>query len=148
MKPSLLNIIIVVTLCMIFPLMVNAQYRESEHKFLPDGVIAVSGPGYYGIPGSTYMLTRDITSDRSTLFLGKDVTLDLNGYTLTYADGDYEHIPNYGFEEGLKGWDVSNAPGAKIENTKEVHEFIGEKILRLKAGDEIASAYISLPVAG
>jgi hypothetical protein len=133
---------------MIFPLMVNAQYRESEHKFLPDGVIAVSGPGYYGIPGSTYMLTRDITSDRSTLFLGKDVTLDLNGYTLTYADGDYEHIPNYGFEEGLKGWDVSNAPGAKIENTKEVHEFIGEKILRLKAGDEIASAYISLPVAG
>ena len=25
-------------------------------------------------------------------------------------------------------------PGAKIENTEEIHEFIGEKILRLKAG--------------
>jgi len=135
-------------LCIVFPLVVNAQYRESGHNNLPDGVIAVSGPGSYATPGSTYMLTNDITSNRSTLFLGKDVTLDLNGYTLSYADGNYEHIPNFGFEEGLKGWDVSNAPGAKIENTEEVHEFIGEKILRLKAGDEIASAYINLPVAG
>ncbi len=148
MKQPQIYQIVILTLCILFPLIVNAQYRESEHRDIPDGVIAVSGPGSYGKPGSTYMLTRDITSDRSTLFLGKDVTLDLNGYTLSYADGDYEHIPNYGFEEGLKGWDVSNAPGAKIENTEEVHEFIGEKILRLKAGDEIASAYINLPVAG
>ncbi len=129
-------------------LSVNAQYRESEHKNLPDDVIPVTGPGNFDNPGSTYMLTKDIASNKSTLFLGKDVTLDLNGYTLTYADGDYEHIPNFGFEEGLKGWDVSNAPGAKIENTEEVHEFIGKKLLRLKAGDEIASEYINLPVAG
>ena len=94
------------------------------------------------------MLTSDITCDRSTLFLGKDVTLDLNGYTLTYADGDYEHVPNYGFEEGLEGWDISKAPGAKIENTEEVHQFIGQKLLRLKAGDMISSEYINLPVAG
>ena len=127
---------------------VNAQYRETEHMDIPDGVVTVSAPGYYGDPGTTYMLSRDISCERSTLFLGKDVTLDLNGYTLTYADGDYEHIPNYGFEEGLKGWDVSRAPGAKIENTEEVHAFIGEKILSLEAGDEIASAYINLPVAG
>jgi len=139
---------LLIMLCIVFPLFLNAQYQESEHRDLPDGVIAVSGPGNYGKAGSTYMLTKDITSDRSTLFLGLDVTLDLNGYTLSYADGDYEHIPNYGFEEGLKGWDVSHAPGAKIEKTKEIHEFIGEKILRLKAGDEITSAYINLPVAG
>ena len=148
MKLSLNHQVALVTLCLMFPLILKAQYRESGHMPLPDGVIAVSGPGYYGNPGSTYMLTNDITCDRSTLFLGKDLTLDLNGYTLTYADGNYEHIPNYGFEEGLKGWDVSRAPGAKIMNTKEVHEFIGEKILSLEAGDEIASAYISLPVAG
>jgi hypothetical protein len=148
MKLLQINQKLIITLFMVFPVIVNAQYRESEHKEIPDGVIAVSGPGSYGKPGSTYMLTQDITSDRSTLFLGKDVTLDLNGYTLSYADGDYEHIPNYGFEEGLKGWDVSRAPGAKIENTEEVHAFIGEKILRLKAGDEITSAYIYLPVAG
>jgi hypothetical protein len=148
MKQPQINPYFIIILCIVFPLFVNAQYRESEHINLPDGVIAVSGPGNYGNSGSTYMLSNDITSDRSTLFLGKDVTLDLNGYTLTYADGDYEHIPNFGFEEGLKGWDVSEAPGAKIENTEEIHEFIGEKILRLKAGDEIASAYINLPVAG
>jgi hypothetical protein len=129
-------------------LTVNAQYRESEHRNLPDGVIAIQDPGCYDQPGATYMLTRDVSSDRSTIFLGKDVTLDLNGYTITYADGNYEHIPNFDFEEGLKGWDISKAPGARIENTAEVHQFIGEKILRLKAGDEIASAYINLPVEG
>ena len=48
------------------------------------------------------------------IFLGKDVTLDLNGYTVTFADGNYEHIPNYGFEDGLEHWDVSKAPGAKV----------------------------------
>ena len=127
---------------------INAQFRETVHQDIPEGVIAVKGPGNYGEPDTTYMLTGDIASDRSTLFLGKDVTLDLNGYTLTYADGDYEHVRNYGFEEGLKGWDVSNAPGAKIENTADVHQFIGDKILRLKAGDVITSEYINLPVAG
>ena len=124
------------------------QFVPVDHKDLPDGVLPVEGPGSYDQPGATYMLTRDITSERSTIFLGKDVTLDLNGFTLTYADGDYEHVPNFGFEEGLKGWDVSKAPGAKIENTAEVHQFIGDKILRLKEGDEIASSYINLPLEG
>ncbi len=126
----------------------NAQYRQTTPAELPEGVVAVEGPGSYGEAGTTYMLSGDISCDRSTLFLGKDVTLDLNGYTLSYADGNYEHIPNYGFEEGLKGWDLSKAPGAKIENTAEVHQFIGQKLLSLKAGDVIASSYIELPVAG
>jgi len=139
---------VIIAVLFISHLTANAQYRESDHKKLPDGVMAVTAPGNYGNPGSTYMLTNDISSDRSTLFLGKDVTLDLNGYTLTYADGDYEHLPNYGFEEGLKGWNVSKAPGAKVENTADVHQFIGDKVLRLKAGDVITSEYINLPVAG
>jgi hypothetical protein len=126
----------------------GAQRPEIEHKDLPDQVIPVTGPGSYDKPGCTYMLVNDISCDRSTIFLGKDVTLDLNGYTLSYADGGYEHVPNYGFEEGLVGWDLSNAPGAKIERTAEVHQFIGDQLLSLKAGDEIASAYINLPVAG
>ena len=62
---------LIIILGIVFPLIVNAQYRESEHNNLPDGVIAVSGPGSYGNPGSTYMLTNDITSDRSTRFLEK-----------------------------------------------------------------------------
>lgn len=121
------------------------QFTDPGHKAIPEGVEAINQPGYYGKEGTTYMLTQDITSDKSAIFLGKDITLDLNGYTITYADGNYEHIPNYSFEEGLESWDISKAPGAKIEDTK-VHVFIGDKILRLKAGEEITSEYVNLPL--
>ncbi len=94
----------------------------------------MSEPGNYCDPGATYILVNDISSPKSTLFLGKDITLDLNGYTLTYADGNYEHIPNYSFEKGLEGWDISRAPEARIEDTR-VHVFVGDKILRLSAGE-------------
>lgn len=123
------------------------QYIPSAHKPVPEGVIPVVHPGSYSQPGATYMLTRDISGARSPVFLGKDITLDLNGYTITYADGNYGHISNYGFEEGLKGWDVSKAPGAKVVNTKDVHVFIGDKLMSLKAGDELVSGYVYLPVA-
>lgn len=124
---------------------VIAQYTQTIHRAPVPGEIAVSEPGSYDTPGANYILVNDVSSPKSTLFLGKDVTLDLNGYTLTYADGNYEHIPNYSFEEGLKGWDISRAPGARIEDTK-VHVFVGEKILRLSAGEEMVSPYINLPV--
>ncbi len=124
---------------------VIAQYQPSAHKNLPVGVIPVSSPGNYGVPGTTYMLTRDISSPQTAIFLGKNVTLDLNGYTITFADGDYDHVPNYGFEEGVDGWDLSKAPGASIRSTKD-HAFIGEKLMSLKAGDEIVSGPVNLPV--
>ncbi len=127
----------------------NAQYTQTTPKALPEGVVAVEGPGSYGEAGTTYMLSGDISCDRSTLFLGKDVTLDLNGYTLSYADGNYEHIPNYGFEEGLKGWDLSKAPGAKIENTAEVHPVYRPETPVIKGRRyDLLSSYIELPVAG
>ena len=124
-----------------------AVYTESPHRLLAGSEIAVEGPGCYAEPGKTYMLTRDIAAQGSAVFLGKDVTLDLNGYTITFADGQYSHVPNYGFEEGLEGWDVSKAPGAKVEDTETVHVFIGEKILSLAAGDEIVSGWVELPLA-
>ncbi len=127
--------------------MLLAAFRQSGHYQLPAGAVAVDGPGCYDQPGVTYMLTGDVSSPASGIFLGKDVTLDLNGYTLSYADGGYGHVPNYGFENGLEGWDISRAPGAKIESTREVHVFIGEKILRLGAGDEIVSGWVYLPQA-
>ena len=95
MKRSLIALFIIP----LFSFNLFGQYVPVEHKGLPYGVIPVEGPGSYDQPGATYMLTGNIASIRSTIFLGKDVTLDLNGYTLTYADGDYEHIPNFGFEE-------------------------------------------------
>lgn len=121
------------------------QFKQTEHRAIINGEIPVSAPGYYGKTGKTYVLVSDLKSVKSTLFLGKDVTLDLNGYTLTYADGDYEHLANYSFEKGLEGWDISEAAGAKTEDTK-VQVMIGDKVLRLKEGDEITSGYINLPV--
>jgi hypothetical protein len=123
------------------------QYREvTPRKDLKADEVAVSKPGSYADAGKTYVLTADISSPMTPLFLGKDVTLDLNGHTITFADGKYEHIPNYGFEEDLTGWDVSKAKGAKVLPSS-VRPMVGEKILELKAGDEIVSSYVNLPLA-
>ena len=132
--------------CSLFVYESDGQYVPVEHRAPAKGEIQVSEAGNYGIPGTTYVLVNDISSSKSAIFLGKDITLDLNGYTITYADGNYEHIPNGGFEEGLKGWDLSRAPSARVEDTK-VHVFIGNSILRLRNGEEIASSYINLPVS-
>lgn len=122
-----------------------AQYRAVEHRETAGNEIAVTGTGSFHKAGTTYVLTNDIASPLSAVFLGKDVTLDLNGYTLTFADGEYEHIPNYSFEEGLKGWDCSKAPAATVEDTR-VQVFAGDKILRLRKGEELVSSFIHLAV--
>src|SRR5690554_1554065 len=126
--------------------LIRSSVAQAEE--MSKGTIPVSAPGSYDQAGAVYQLTQNIESDRSAIFLGKDVTLDLNGFTITYAKGNYEHVPNSGFEEGMKGWDVSEAPGAKVVNTADVHAFIGEKILSLEPGDVIRSPYIYLPVEG
>lgn len=125
---------------------VVAQYKQQEHKTIGKNEIPVTKPGSYAVSGATYVLTNDISSPQSAIFLGKDLTLDLNGYTITFADDDYEHVPNFSFEEGLRDWDFSKSPSAKIEDTK-VHVFVGDKVLRLSKGEEITSQYINLPVA-
>ncbi|MBL7698510.1 MAG: hypothetical protein JNK79_10135 [Chitinophagaceae bacterium] len=124
-----------------------AQYKVSQHRALAPGEVAVNKPGNYSKPGTTYVLTTNISSAMTPIFLGKDVTLDLNGYTIRYADGKYNHVINSGFEEGTKGWNLSRAPGAKVVSTDTVHVFVGKKIMSLQAGDEITSSYVHLPVA-
>ena len=137
--------LLILALMYLLTISVNAQFSPIVSRDPAPGEIPVSKPGSYSLQGATYILVNDISSAKSGIFLGKDVTLDLNGHTLTYADGGYEHLPNYSFEEGLEGWDISSAPGATIEDTK-VHVFVGDKILRLSAGEEIVSSYINLPV--
>ncbi len=124
-----------------------AQYHAVAHRKISANEVGVKMAGSYAKAGTTYVLSNDITSAASSIFLGKDVTLDLNGYTIKYASANYQHIANSGFEEGLKGWDVSGAPGANVVNTADVHVFLGKKLLSLQAGDEITSSYIHLPVA-
>lgn len=139
----------VITLLIVLFLSTNSfsQYHPVVHRKISGNEVEVKAPGSYANAGTTYVLANDITSATSSVFLGKDVTLDLNGYTIKYADANYQHIFNSGFEEGDKGWDLSKAPGAKVVNTKDVHVFIGKKILMLKAGDEITSSYVYLPLA-
>ena len=124
-----------------------AQYSPSETRSLKTHEIPIDSPGFYGQAGATYVLTKDVHSERSGVFLGKDVTLDLNGYTLTFADGNYGSFSNPGFEEGTSGWDLSKAPGAEVVNTKDVHVFVGDKLLSLKKGDEVVSEFLYLPLS-
>ena len=131
--------------CILLPSESYGQYNPVRHRLPESGEIPVTEAGNYGTEGKTYLLVNDISSPRTAIFLGKDVTLDLNGYTLTYSDGNYDHIANGSFEDGIRGWDLSKAPSASIEDTK-VHVFIGNNILRLKAGEEIASSFINLPL--
>ncbi|SHM91559.1 Right handed beta helix region [Cyclobacterium lianum] len=110
-------------------------------------VIEIDRPGFYDEAGSTYVLTRDIYAEKSAFFLGKDITLDLNGHTITFADGKYDSLENGGFEDGLEGWDLTEAPGAELLETRKTRPFIGEKLLGLKKGDQIVSSYMELPYA-
>lgn len=75
------------------------------------------------------------------------MTLDLNGYTITYAAGPYQHVPNRSFEDDFEHWDTSKAPDAKIEEVGGNWPFIGKKVCRLPQGQEIVSEYVTLPVA-
>jgi len=125
-----------------------AQYKPVGHRQRTGNEISVLKSGSYSDSGKVYLLSNDISGEKSPVFLGKNVTLDLNGYSIRYADAHYEHIENSGFEGGLKGWDVSKAPGARLLNTADVHVFLGEKLLSLEPGDEIRSQYINLPVGG
>ena len=131
-----------------FSFSLYSQYHAVVHRNVLQSEVPVSTSGNYAVEGKIYVLVNDISCEKSTLFLGRNVTLDLNGFTVRYADGKYDHIPNSGFEDGLDGWDLSGAPGAKLQNTTDVHVFMGKKLLSLQAGDEIVSQYISLPVAG
>ncbi len=124
-----------------------SQYQAVAHRKPLSNEVPVYKEGCFAEPGTNYILVNDITSERSTVFLGKDVTLDLNGYTIKFADAKYEHIPNSGFEDGADGWDLSKAPGAKLANTADLHVFLGRKLMSLSAGDEIISGYVTLPVA-
>lgn len=134
------------SLVLYFSFSTYAQYSETAHRQLRAGEIPVSEPGNYGESGKTYVLINNISSPRSAIFLGENTTLDLNGYEITYADASYEHIPNYGFEDGLTRWNFTKAPLARIVGKQE-QVFVGEKALELNVGEQITSEYINLPIA-
>ena len=111
-----------------------------------NGEIPVDAPGNLDKPGATYILTKDIIAPTSAFYAAKDITLDLNGYSIVYASG-YKGVPNCGFEEGLKGWDVSKAPEAEAKSMLMRHPLVGKNVCVLPQGQEIVSPYVELPVA-
>jgi hypothetical protein len=68
-----------------------AHYQPVEHRKPSGNEIAVTKAGSYAKAGETYVLINDISSEMSALFLGKNVTLDLNGYTVKYANYVYNN---------------------------------------------------------
>lgn len=84
---------------------------------------ATFGSGAYWLPAAStqYYLTEDLTCDHSGFMACKVAqTLNLNGYTLTYANTPVLYVTNHSFETGsgttADGWDFSNAgsTGAQI----------------------------------
>ena len=122
-------------------------YQPVTPRALKPGEIPVSAAGNYTEAGKTYVLTQDISAPASALFLGKDVTLDLNGHSITYDAAAYQPVPNGGFEDGLAGWDVSKAPTATAEDRRWQNPMVGSWSCVLPKDEEIVSSYITLPVA-
>lgn len=77
---------------------VRAAWQPAPPREPQAGEIPVTAPGNCDQAGAAYILVRDIAAPASALFLGQDVTLDLNGHTLTYA-ADYANVPNCGVED-------------------------------------------------
>ena len=77
----------------VFAPSIHGSYKPLTPRLPRPGEIPISAPGNCPQAGSTFLLTKDISSPTSAIFLGKDVILDLNGHTLTYAAG-YQGVPN------------------------------------------------------
>jgi hypothetical protein len=134
--------------CAIATAMTAAEgYSPVAPRALRAGEVAVTQPGVYAEAGKTYVLTQDITAPASAIYLGKDVTLDLNGHTLTYAGAAYQALPNGSFEDGLRGWDLGKAPNARVEDRRWLNPMAGAMACILPKGEELVSSFIELPVA-
>ncbi|MCD4759438.1 hypothetical protein K8R33_00950, partial [archaeon] len=113
--------------------------------------VEVSSCGFYNYPSGAYLLlTQDLSDTMSCIFLGGDVTLDLNGYTITYQDANYPMIPNYDFEGWTGGvpdyWDVSLAPSIEQRDQDDIRIVEGNNAF-MAGGETIVSDWVYLPVA-
>ena len=79
MKQTNLSLIWILSILCLSPKSVQSQYKQTVHRAPGKWEIPISEPGSYDKVGATYILTKDIASPKSAIFLGKDVTLDLNG---------------------------------------------------------------------
>src|SRR5262245_10615584 len=104
--------------------------------FIDGAWLAARGAGPYVLDqaGATYVLETDVRTQGTAFVVGAaGVTLDLNGYTVTYGDSAPLGVPNGGFETGsgrvVPGWDLSGAPSAAIAPNTSL--LFGNQVLRL-----------------
>src|SRR3989338_5342676 len=117
--------------------------------------IEIDKCGFYNYRNAYLLLNKSISDPMSCLFLGGNITLDLNVYSVKYLDGNYEHVNNYDFENwtynGNKyipdSWDVSLAPNAIRKNTINELPLIGNYLIYVPARETIVSDWVYLPVA-
>jgi len=115
----------------------------------PNCVELTSCGDYSSYSDTYFLLTQDISDPMSCLFLGDNDVLDLNGYTVTFAEG-YNMLPNWNFESWTSGspdnWDISGASGAR-QGTKQEMPLVDDYSLYVpNTGSVIVSDWVYLPV--
>ncbi len=115
-----------------------------------------SAPYVLSQANTTYTLETNVTATGTAFVVAApNVTLDLNGYTVTYGNATPVVVQNGGFEQGtgrkVQGWNLSGASNAAIaSNTTNLY---GNQVLRFSnltsssATQTIVSAPISIPEA-
>lgn len=90
---------------------------EATDAGVTDGLpcTEVSGCGDLNAANTYYLVMHDIKNETRCFDVkGNGAVLDLNGYTITYANSAPVVIPNNGFEGGAAGWDLSGANSASV----------------------------------
>ena len=111
-----------------------------------------NGPAPYVLSqaGATYQLETNVTtSGTAFVVLNQNITLDLNGYTVTYGNSSPITVTNGGFEQGsgtnVPGWNLSAAPAAAIASN--TNFLFGNQVLRL-SNFSTTQTIVSSPISG
>ena len=111
-----------------------------------------NGPAPYVLSqaGATYELETNVTtSGTAFVILNQNITLDLNGYTVTYGNSSPITVTNGGFEQGsgtnVPGWNLSGAPSAAIAPNN--CYLFGNQVLQL-SNYSTAQTIVSSPISG
>ena len=115
----------------------------------PNCVELTSCGDYSSYSDTYFLLMQDISDPMTCVFLGDGDVLDLNGHTITFANG-YDMLPNWNFEIWTDGspdnWDISGAPGARQAGIQEMPLVDDYSLYVPTAGSVIVSDWVYLPV--
>ena len=82
-----------------------------------------SAPYILNQAGATYQLETDVTTAGTAfVILNQNITLDLNGHTVTYGNSQPITVKNGGFEQGIgtnvPRWNLSGARRRQLPRTR------------------------------